>query len=157
MLRSHVASPTCSTTMSTPRLPVRRRISAGKSWVVVVHHLGRPNLPGARQLVIRARGGEHARPMKPGNLNRRLSCPAAGAEHEHVIVRLHPGPRDEHVPRGEKRQRKRRGFDKADRIGQRDQIAERHAHELGVAAVALRSEHVVTGAQWSRPATQASQ
>ena len=109
-------------TMSTPRLLVKRRISAGTILRVVIDDFVRADLARARQLLVGACGGKYSRPVQPGNLDGRLSDAAAGAEHQHVFARANPRPRDEHVPGGEKRQRKRRGFDKADRVGQGDDV-----------------------------------
>jgi hypothetical protein len=50
------------------------------------------------------------------------------------------------VPGGEKRQRKRSGFGEADGVGEGDEVLERHPHEFGVSAVALRPQHVITQA-----------
>ncbi len=106
-LLAHVASPTCSMTTSTPRLFVSRLISSAMScrwWSI---DLGRPQRPGPLQLVVRPGGREHPRPVQDGDLNRRLADPAAGRQHQDVLASLQPGPRHQHVPRGEERQRKR--------------------------------------------------
>ena len=50
---------------------------------------------------------------------------------------------EEHVPRGEKRQRERRGLDERQVRGDRNEIRLRHPHVFRVAAVGLIAEHVV--------------
>jgi hypothetical protein len=82
----------------------------------------------------------------PPDLDGRLADAAAAAEHQHHLARLQARARQQHVPRGEERQRKGRRLDKADGVGNRDQILDRHAHVLGIAAVALVAEHVVARA-----------
>ena len=92
----------------------------GQILRVVIDDFVGADLARARQLLVGARGREHARAVQPRNLNGRLADAAAGAEHQHVFARTNARARDEHVPGGEKGQRKRRGFDEADRVGERD-------------------------------------
>ena len=132
--------------MWTPRLLVKRRISAGTSWVRWFTTTLRTAKLARAPFLIGSGGGKHSRAVQPRYLNRRLPTPL-------------PAPRTSTSSPGRtcafvtsmchavtKVSGKRRGFDKANRVRNRDEIARRHAHQLGVAAVALRSEHVVARA-----------
>ena len=61
-------------------------------------------------------------PCSARNLDRRLADAAAGGEHQDVLAALQPRARHQHVPGGQERQRKRRGLDEVDLVGNRDQV-----------------------------------
>jgi hypothetical protein len=79
------------------------------------------------------------------NLNRRLADPAPSRQDQHHIA----GPdarQRQHVPRRQEGEWKGRRLDKADVIRNRDQIADRHGDELGVAAIRHVTNYVIAGA-----------
>ena len=146
-LLSHVAWPTCSTTTSTPRRARQLSDFLRDVLGVVVDDLVGSERTGTGQLLIGARRREYLGSMQPGDLHRGLTDAAAGREHEHGLARAETGPRDQHVPRREERQRKGRRLTEPDRVRNRNEIPGRYFHQLGVAAFRPISEDVVAGTE----------
>ena len=88
----------------------------GHVLLVMVNDLVRPGRSRAFQFLVRARGREHAGAVQERDLDGCLADAAAGSEHQDVLAALQLRTRDQHVPGGEKRQRKRRRADKVDGV-----------------------------------------
>ena len=84
---------------------------------VVVNHLICTNRARPLELLLRPRRGEDPRAVQTRDLNRRLTDAASRRQHQHVVAVLEARARQEHVPRREKRQRKRRRLREVDVSG----------------------------------------
>ena len=69
---------------------------------MMVDHDAGAKGPGAVDLLVRSRSRDHVGAVQAGDLNRRLSNPAAGGQHQHGLAPLQLRARDQHAPRREK-------------------------------------------------------
>src|SRR3989475_13245497 len=100
---------------------------------------------GSRELdlVVAADGGDDPRAHETGDLDRGAADAAAGRLDQHRLAGPEPRPGDEGVPGGEHRERERGARLERDRLGQRQDVGGGRAHQLGVAAILVRTEVAV--------------
>ena len=147
MLFDHVASPTCSNTTFDAAPTRQTQDLRCNIRGVMVDRSVHPKFARPLQFFLGAGRCNHARALQIRNLYRGLADAAAGRQHQHIFPAGQPGPRHQHVPRGEERQRKRGCADEVDRIGDRNDVLDRHRDVLGIAAGMIPiAERLVRGA-----------
>jgi hypothetical protein len=113
----------------------------------VVDHLVRAELLRACELLVGPGGRDHARAVQLRDLDRRHSDSRSRALYEHGIARRDPSLVDDHLPRREKRQDRRRRLRPAQPLGIRRDVDLRHDDVLGIPALRVLAQDLVEPAQ----------
>ena len=147
MLFSMISAPTFSTTMSTPRPPVRLARLFGEVVRCVVDAVVRAQFARLLELGVRAGAGDDARAVQLRHLDRRHADAATGGVHQHGLAVAQVRARQDHVQRrGEDERYRRRFFERQiGRLG--EDVGCRYDDELRHPAVAPLPEQPVLRAQ----------
>src|SRR5215472_8929043 len=119
----------------------------GNVLLVVIDHVVRAQFVGLGELGGAAGGGDHAALKHLRDLDGRGADAARGCQHQHILARLQPGARHQHVPGSEEDERSGGGGVEVQLVGNRDDAVLGSGDELAVAAVNRIAKHRESAAQ----------